>query len=199
MIYKTIYADPPWMERGGGKIKRGADRHYPLMHSQDIANLGHYVRQIVHPEGCWLHMWVTNNFLEDGLCILKQWGFRYINMRTWAKDRQGLGQYARGQTEHILFGVCGKLARKTYKPPTLIGCGILPRRKHSQKPPEAREEIEQMGHGPFLELFGREEIEGWTVLGNQIGEGRDIAQELLELAQHAATMRHLPLFDGLEK
>lgn len=29
--YKTIYADPPWPEQGGGKIKRGADRHYPLM------------------------------------------------------------------------------------------------------------------------------------------------------------------------
>lgn len=27
--YKTIYMDPPWAEQGGGKIKRGADRHYP--------------------------------------------------------------------------------------------------------------------------------------------------------------------------
>lgn len=29
--YKTIYIDPPWPERGGGKIKRGADRHYALI------------------------------------------------------------------------------------------------------------------------------------------------------------------------
>ena len=29
--YKTIYIDPPWPEHGGGKIKRGADRHYALM------------------------------------------------------------------------------------------------------------------------------------------------------------------------
>jgi hypothetical protein len=28
--YRTIYIDPPWPERGGGKIKRGADRHYSL-------------------------------------------------------------------------------------------------------------------------------------------------------------------------
>lgn len=28
--YDIIYADPPWMERGGGKIKRGADRHYRI-------------------------------------------------------------------------------------------------------------------------------------------------------------------------
>lgn len=31
MKYRTIYADPPWQERGGGKIKRGADKHYELM------------------------------------------------------------------------------------------------------------------------------------------------------------------------
>lgn len=29
--YKTIYADPPWQESGGGKIKRGADKHYLLI------------------------------------------------------------------------------------------------------------------------------------------------------------------------
>ena len=34
--YKTLYADPPWMERGGGQIRRGADRHYPLMKTRDI-------------------------------------------------------------------------------------------------------------------------------------------------------------------
>ena len=28
-MYKTIYADPAWGEKGGGKIKRGADNHYP--------------------------------------------------------------------------------------------------------------------------------------------------------------------------
>ena len=27
--YSTVLADPPWPESGGGKVKRGADRHYP--------------------------------------------------------------------------------------------------------------------------------------------------------------------------
>ena len=34
--YKTIYADPAWNEVGGGKIKRGADRHYPLIKQQTL-------------------------------------------------------------------------------------------------------------------------------------------------------------------
>ena len=37
--YKTIYIDPPWEEKGGGKIKRGADRHYKLMKIDDIKAL----------------------------------------------------------------------------------------------------------------------------------------------------------------
>ena len=43
--YQTIYADPPWAMFGGGKIKRGADKHYPLMKTKDInsSKIGHYV------------------------------------------------------------------------------------------------------------------------------------------------------------
>ena len=28
--------DPPWYETGGGKIKRGADRHYDLVKTPDL-------------------------------------------------------------------------------------------------------------------------------------------------------------------
>ncbi len=48
MKYKTIYADPPWMEHGGGKIQRGADRHYPLMKTKDIMTL--HVQELIDPE-----------------------------------------------------------------------------------------------------------------------------------------------------
>jgi len=37
--YKTIYADPPWNERGAGKIKRGADRDYELMKTEEIIDM----------------------------------------------------------------------------------------------------------------------------------------------------------------
>ena len=43
---------------------------------------------------------------------MEEWGFRYVTMITWAKDRFGLGQYFRGMTEHCLFGVKGKLPYK---------------------------------------------------------------------------------------
>ncbi|MCK5641183.1 MAG: hypothetical protein KAJ19_10310 [Gammaproteobacteria bacterium] len=94
MKYKTIYADPPWPERGGGKIKRGADRHYPLMKVKEIISMSDFVNSI-SDENCHLYLWVTNNYLPSGLQVMEAWGFRYITTITWVKDRIGLGQYFR--------------------------------------------------------------------------------------------------------
>ena len=46
MKYKTIYADPPWNEQGGGKIKRGADRHYSLMKTSEIMDMKSFIEEI---------------------------------------------------------------------------------------------------------------------------------------------------------
>lgn len=89
--YKTIYADPPWPEQGGGKIKRGADRHYPLMSVKEIMALP--VGELADPEGCHLYLWATNNYLPAAFECIKAWGFEYITTITWMKDKVGLGQY----------------------------------------------------------------------------------------------------------
>lgn len=109
--YKTLYIDPAWEERGGGRIKRGADAHYPLMPLPDIKALP--IRGLTDPEGCHLYMWVTNNFLQRGLPLLDAWGFEYVTIITWQKDRIGLGQYFRGLTEHCIFATTKK--RLPYK------------------------------------------------------------------------------------
>lgn len=171
-MYRCIAADPPWDESGGGKIKRGADRHYPLMKTPAIIDLMAGVLATTHrPEqsGCHMHLWVTNNFVEDGLRVLNALGFRFVTMRTWAKNRIGLGQYARGQTESYLFGVMGKLPPLNRgKVSTLIGGGIVPRGKHSAKPDVAYQEIELMSPGPYLEMFARKPRDGWDVWGNEV-------------------------------
>ena len=75
--YRCIVADPPWNERGGGKIKRGADRHYPLMKTPDIACM--LLAPAWRPaESCHLWLWVTDNFLPDGLLVMDALGFRYV-------------------------------------------------------------------------------------------------------------------------
>ncbi len=168
MRYHTIYADPPWLERGGGKIKRGADRHYPLMSTKEIMALD--VPSICEDDA-HLYLWVTNNFLPDGLKVMEAWGFRYVTMITWMKDRQGLGQYFRGITEHCLFGVKGhlpyKLDENGKRCQGLTGFTAA-KTRHSQKPEEMRNMIRRVSYGPYVELFAREPHDGWDVWGNEV-------------------------------
>lgn len=101
--YGTLIADPPWPEVGGGQIKRGADRHYQLMSIPEIVALGSEVQKVMKSDS-HLYLWVTNNYLEQGFAVARAWGFpKYITTITWEKERQGLGQYFRGTTEHVLF------------------------------------------------------------------------------------------------
>ncbi len=165
--YQTLYADPPWLERGGGKIKRGADRHYSLMKTKDIVSLP--VAKLTD-DNCHLYLWTTNNFLPDALEVMKAWGFTYKTMITWYKDKIGLGQYFRGITEHCLFGVKGVLPYKTLDGKRCQGkTGFYaPKGKHSEKPTEMRKMIELVSYEPRLELFARDVFPGWDCWGNEV-------------------------------
>lgn len=176
--YRTIYADPPWLERGGGRIKRGADRHYSLMSTREICAV---------PVDSWaapdahLYLWVTNNFLHDGLRVMADWQFRYVTLITWMKDRVGLGQYFRGITEHCLFGVRGHLPYRLTddgrRLQGLTGFFEAPRSRHSGKPAQMRRMIERVSASPRLELFAREAAIGWTSWGNEAGGVRVVDLE----------------------
>ena len=168
MKYATILADPPWMERGGGKCKRGADRHYPLLKTEEIMTLP--VESLAE-DNAHLYLWVTNNHLKDGLRVMEAWGFDYKTMITWAKDRMGIGQYFRGMTEHVLFGVKGmipyrvKADGKRAQGRTVIHA---PKGEHSEKPEELRAMVQVVSPGPYLELFARQKYPGWHAWGNEV-------------------------------
>ena len=169
MKYKTIYADPPWMEAGGGRIKRGADAHYPLMRTEQIAAMP--IQELVDPEGCHLYLWATNNHLPDALQVVKAWGFEYVTLITWLKDKQGLGQYYRGITEHCIFA-----RTPNCLPYKMLGgkrqqglTGFFePKREHSTKPETMRQMIERVSYAPRVELFARSQYPGWDVWGDEV-------------------------------
>ena len=168
--YQIIYADPPWLERGGGKIKRGADRHYALMKTKDIILLP--INSLA-ADNAHLYLWTTNNFLPDALKVMTSWDFEYKTTITWVKDRFGLGQYFRGQTEHCLFGVRGMLPYKIVEDKRQQGATVIfsPRTKHSKKPYAMRELIERVSDRDGfnkIELFARNKIDGWDSWGNEV-------------------------------
>jgi len=174
--YEIIYADPPWNEVGAGKIRRGANKHYKLMKTKDIMALP--VNKIT-AENAHLYLWTTNNFLPDALEVMKAWGFKYKTIITWVKDKFGLGQYFRGQTEHVLFGVKGFIPYKIEKGKRCQGVTYFwaKRTKHSQKPYQMRKFIELVSDREGfnkIELFAREKTPGWDVWGNEVESDIDL-------------------------
>lgn len=171
--YRCIVIDPPWNESGGGKIKRGADRYYPLLKTPEI------IRVIVDApvwkpaDDCHLWLWVTNSFLADGMLAMKELGFRYVTNRAWVKDRIGLGQYLRGQHELCLFGVKGK--SMVPAPHSIASVLFAAKGEHSEKPNKAFQDIEKISPGPYLEMFARRERYGWDIWGNEYKTRNNLA------------------------
>ena len=172
MKYPVIIADPPWMERGAGKSKRGADRHYPLMSTTDICAIGERVQEVVEDDAL-LFLWATNNFLLDGLQVMEAWGFRYVTNLVWCKnERKGLGQYVRGAHELVLLGRRGDTlpayhdeTRERY-PSVFHGTP----QAHSVKPGAIFEIAESFAQGnPKLEIFSRAARFGWDSWGDEVG------------------------------
>lgn len=180
-MFRTINADPPWNEQGGGKIKRGAQRHYPLMKTRDIApTMSKAIQSLggVH-ENAHLYMWVTNNFLRDGFAVMDALGFRYVTNVVWAKEQMSIGQYFRGKHELMLFGVRGKGLDPSVATDArdIPSCIVAPhergpdgKRIHSRKPEVFRDLIERRSKGPFLELFARTHRPGWESWGDEVPE-----------------------------
>lgn len=84
--YRCISADPPWLERGGGKSTRGAQRHYPLLKTEDIPRVM-MASPLWKPEtSCHLWLWATANYLDDALWVMERVGFTYKTCRVWVKS-----------------------------------------------------------------------------------------------------------------
>lgn len=174
-MYRTILMDPPWNERGAGKVKRGADRHYPILSVRDILTVildcPHWKQQLPNAH---LYMWTTNTFLPDALWLMDALNFKYKSNFVWIKSKegklqQGLGQYFRGSHELCLFGTRGKKPTEPRTNAKNISSVIMAERtKHSSKPKESYELIERRSHGPYLELFARNNREKWMSWGNEI-------------------------------
>jgi len=164
-MYRCIMADPPWHESGGGRIKRGADRHYPIVKDQDIAPLILSSPMWAPEPDCHLWLWVTNNRLPIGLTVMADLGFRYVTNAAWVKDRFGIGYYLRGQHELVLFGVRGKQPSLSRSVPSVV---LAPRGKHSVKPEASYQMMEAVSPGPRLEMFARTARVGWDRWGNEV-------------------------------
>jgi N6-adenosine-specific RNA methylase IME4 len=160
--FGTIYADPPW-QYDDQPPTGGAAQHYATMPLEAICALP--VRDLALPQA-HLHLWVTNAFLFDAPQTLDAWGFTYKTNLVWVKPRVlGPGSYWRNSHEILVLGVRGQLPARQKN----LRSWLETSRPggHSEKPERVRDLIVQLSPGPYLELFGRAGVPGWTVFGNQ--------------------------------
>jgi N6-adenosine-specific RNA methylase IME4 len=98
------------------------------------------------------------------------WGFKYQRTLTWDK-MNGMCLFGfHNRTEFLLFGYKGKLEmypkRKTV--PTMLQFSSK-KLRHSEKPKEIRDSISVFGENK-IELFARQNVDGWDCWGNEVGE-----------------------------
>jgi N6-adenosine-specific RNA methylase IME4 len=171
--FGTILADPPWrfMNRTG-KVAPEHRRlsRYDTMSVDEICALP--VADAAAAKS-HLYLWVPNALLDEGLRVMRAWGYTYKGNLVWHKvrkdggsDGRGVGFYFRNVTELVLFGVRGSLRTG---PPARSQVNLLATRKreHSRKPDELYPLIERCSPGPRLEMFARYPQPGWTVWGNE--------------------------------
>jgi N6-adenosine-specific RNA methylase IME4 len=172
--YSTILIDPPWrFQNRTGKMapEHRRLRRYPTMSFPEIGALPveRYARTPSH-----LYLWCPNALVREALEIMTGWGFTYKTNLIWYKirkdggpDGRGVGFYFRNVTELLLFGVKGSL--RTLEPGrTQVNLLATRKQEHSRKPQEVYEIIQRCSPEPYLELFARGRVEGWTQWGDQL-------------------------------
>ncbi len=172
--FSTILADPPWQfQNRTGKVAPEHKRlsRYPTLTLDEIKSLP-VLPLLDKTAHCYL--WVPNALLQEGLEVLKAWGFQYKTNLVWHKvrkdggpDGRGVGFYFRNTTELVLFGVRGPGARTLAAGRKQVNIIKSQKREHSRKPDELYPLIEACSPGPYLELFARGPRHGWIAWGNQ--------------------------------
>ncbi len=158
-LFNVIYADPPWRYEFG-RGNRAIEAHYSTMPLEDIKDL-----KVPSTDDSILFLWATSPKLEEALSVLNAWGFTYRTSMVWVKPHIGMGYWVRSKHEFLLIGKKGDMRTplEADRPPSTF---TAPRLGHSEKPNLVYDLIENMfPNGKYLELFARNEREGWTSWG----------------------------------
>jgi N6-adenosine-specific RNA methylase IME4 len=186
--FATILADPalPFDGSLGSGMSR-ADYHYGTSTLDAIKSLP--VASLA-ADDCALLLWCTGPRIAIGthVEIIEAWGFKPSTMAfVWIKENKSDGRVrTRGQGCWTLANaeVCFLATRGS---PLRLATDVhqvvlAPVGAHSAKPEEVRRRIERLFPGPYLELYGRKPVPGWTVWGNEISR-EQFGSPAMEAAQ----------------
>jgi N6-adenosine-specific RNA methylase IME4 len=164
--YRVIVADPPWPyeKRQEDPSHRGV-LPYTSMSIEQICAEADKVASIAHDD-CVLWLWATNHHMREAFEVLDAWDFQQKTILTWVKDKMGMGDWLRGQTEHCLMAVRGNPIVELTNQTTVLSGKV---REHSRKPDEFYAFVERLCPAPrYASLFSRSKRERWDSHGNEV-------------------------------
>lgn len=164
--FRVIVADFPWPYDNSDQHE-GSRGHipYPAMSIEQGLAMAGELDKLAHEDGCILAFWTTNAFMPEAVRMVEAWGFSWRTIFTWDKERDGIGTWGRGRTEHLIIAERGEVTHTLNEVSTLLRA---PRREHSRKPDEAMALLEQHCPGPRLEMFSREPRTNWAAWGAEV-------------------------------
>jgi N6-adenosine-specific RNA methylase IME4 len=163
--YDVIVIDPPWDMQ---KIERDVRPNqvafdYPTMSEEELSE---FDVPSISADDCHLFCWTTHKFLPSALRLVEAWGFRYVMTMVWHKPGGfqpiGLPQY---NCEFALYARKGSPRFVDTK--SFFACYEAPRREHSRKPDEFYDVIRRVTDGRRIDVFSRENRDGFEQFGNE--------------------------------
>jgi N6-adenosine-specific RNA methylase IME4 len=173
--FGVIYPDAPWVYENWsptGGVRAAAANHYDTKAIDEIMKLP---VAALAADDCALLLWCTWPHIAIGthVKVIEAWGFKpstaaFVWVKTNANGEglhTGNGYYTRSNSEVCFLATKGSPLRLNADVHQVV---LAPVGEHSAKPEEVRRRIERLFPGPYLELYGRKLVPGWTVWGNEI-------------------------------
>lgn len=179
--YRVIYADPNWhfathSAKGQGK---SASQHYTTQTVEEMIAEALPVSRVAAADA-HLFLWTTWPHLQTAFRLVDSWSdplrpWDYKTGGTWAKRPRGwrgdpskwafgTGYIFRSASEVLLVFTRGN---PTWRSKSERNLWVAPLREHSRKPEEVRDMIRRATDGPRLEMFAREQTDGFDVWGRE--------------------------------
>lgn len=169
--YRTLVVDPPWPIETIDLKARGKEdpTPYPTLPLATIrSGRGKIpVKRLADKTGCHIFLWTTQKHLATAIEVLRCWGFKHIFTMVWHKNHGmqpfNLPQY---NCEFVLYGRMGSITFLDTK--DFRTCFYAMTTGHSRKPDEFYKLIQRVSPEPRLDMFSRQEHEGFDQYGNEV-------------------------------
>lgn len=174
--YDLILADPPWKQAKGGKknvrpVSSGTELDYPVCSLDEIKEHLRQATSLASGDNTILFLWTIDKYLFEAQQIAEELGYKLHARMIWNKVTGIPAAFTvRYGHEYLLYMYKGKLIPVATEERGKIHTVFTEKvQRHSQKPEISYEIINRLYPDlKKLELYARQEHDGFDVWGNEV-------------------------------